>query len=374
MHAFGGRQFVRFRTPVEKLTRYYYVADPDMGFDIRKNVTQKTHTFAHGTYPIFSDYYGCFDKEKPVPDKYILMIGDSFVWGYTPYEHKWGTRLEEILDRRVVKCGVSASGTAQQLMKANRTIERVGHTPQIIILGYFYKDLHDDFAFPSETVIDGYKVSRVKKIDLKNGEIGHFTDDELRSHIKNRPRAERSLRSLISANSVVANILWKKIRGTSTHAAFRDIIGDIRDRYSVDLYGLRDDRVRWAGEVWRRHLQNILKLKTFARRIGAELVVFLIPKSEGYDYRDMKLFLRKHDILHLDFSTGMYRIAGSPGNLKDLYWRYDPHWNNWGNEAAALLSAEYLVRRGLTGDVSGGRAGTLAALIANLGQTVKNAR
>ena len=164
------------------------------------------------------------------------------------------------------------------------------------------------------------------------------------------------------------------VRGTRIHAALAGVIGEITYPTWVDLKGLRDDRVRWAGEVWRRHLQNILKLEAFARRIGAELVVFLIPKSEGYDYRDMKLFLRKHDILHLDFSTGMYRIAGSPGNLKDLYWRYDPHWNNWGNEAAALLSAEYLVRRGLTGDVSGGRAGTLAALIANLGQTVKNAR
>ena len=67
-------------------------------------------------------------------------------------------------------------------------------------------------------------------------------------------------------------------------------------------------------------------------------------------------------------------FVGSPGNMKDLYWRFDGQWNNWGNEAAALLSAEYLVRRGLTGDVSGGRAGTLADLIANLGQTVKNAR
>ncbi len=60
--------------------------------------------------------------------------------------------------------------------------------------------------------------------------------------------------------------------------------------------------------------------------------------------------------------------------MKDLYWRFDGHWNTWGNEAAAVLSAEYLVRRGLTGDVSGDRAANIEDLITNLGQTLKNAR
>ncbi len=34
LRAFDSRHFIRFRTPVEKRLRHYYVADPDMGFDL----------------------------------------------------------------------------------------------------------------------------------------------------------------------------------------------------------------------------------------------------------------------------------------------------------------------------------------------------
>ena len=374
LHAFDSRHFIPYRGSGKELARDYYVADPDMGYDIRKNVAQNTFTFAHGTFTIFSNSYGCFEKEAPVPDKYILMIGDSMVWGYAPYEHKWGTRLEEILDRRIVKCGLSASGTAHQLIKAKRTVERVGHNPQIIILGYYGNDFPDDFVFPQQVVIDGIRTSNVKKIDLKNGEVTRFSDDELRGSLNNISRGEVGLKGLIARNSVVANILWERVKGTQFHAAFGDILGHIRNPSTVNLRRMRDDGIGWVEEVWRRHLQNVLKIKSFAQEIGAELVIFLIPSPRRRDYSDIEPFLRKHDIMHLDLSRGLYQIVGSPENLKDLHWRFDGHWNNWGNEAAALVSARFLVRQGRIWDVPDHLTGKIEDLITDLGRTLKNAR
>ena len=105
---------------------------------------------------------------KPI---YLLLVGDSFTHSYAPFPDKWGTQIEKLLHYRVLKCGVTGYGTKQELLKASEIIAKVHHQPRLIIVGYFWNDLSDDYSFPSLTVIDGFLVDAAKYKDPKPSQL-----------------------------------------------------------------------------------------------------------------------------------------------------------------------------------------------------------
>ena len=143
----------------DRQIRYYYRADAAKGFDIRPNVG-KTHLGGRRPvqYDIWSNELGCFDAPYRGEPDVILLVGDSFTHSYAPFEAKWGTRLEKLLNYRVLKCGVNGYGTKQELLKAQDIIAQIHRSPRLIIVGYFWNDLQDDYSFPSLTVVDGFLV------------------------------------------------------------------------------------------------------------------------------------------------------------------------------------------------------------------------
>ncbi len=46
--------------------RYYYEKSHEMGFDISPNYNSGTARFVEGGHEVFSDSYGCFDREVPL--------------------------------------------------------------------------------------------------------------------------------------------------------------------------------------------------------------------------------------------------------------------------------------------------------------------
>ncbi len=108
-------------SPINKM-RHYYEKDDTLGNNITPNFRDGEIVFLDGTHAVFSNSFGCFDEEDKVPERYILLVGDGFTWGFAPYEKKWGTILQRLLDYRVVKCGVSGSGTKYQVLKARKVV------------------------------------------------------------------------------------------------------------------------------------------------------------------------------------------------------------------------------------------------------------
>ena len=160
--------------------RWYYTAT-DYGYDINPNIwPPMRHRFLEGEYPVWSNSLGCFERE-PGEDfrPAVLLVGDSFTWGYTPFPDKWGTVLERVTGVGVLKCGVSGYGTRQALLKARRLLRRFPET-RLVIYTYCLNDLDDDYLYPHFTVLNGYRVNKVLLADFETGKRRVYSPRELR--------------------------------------------------------------------------------------------------------------------------------------------------------------------------------------------------
>ena len=108
--------------------------------------------------------YGCFDDEWSKKDLIggIYLAGDSFTWGYTRYEKKFGTLLEDMLGIKVYACGVTHTGQGHQLEKFKRLFGR-GITPKLVVVNVVSNDMNNDFFFPHTDIVDGFMVENIER-------------------------------------------------------------------------------------------------------------------------------------------------------------------------------------------------------------------
>ncbi len=119
----------RYLLTRDRHLRYYYQADLAKGFDIAPNVKRKRLSVDNRIeFPIWSNELGCFDEPYHGEQPFILLVGDSFTHSFAPFPDKWGTRIEQALHYRVLKCGVTGYGTRQELLKATESY-RQGPAP-----------------------------------------------------------------------------------------------------------------------------------------------------------------------------------------------------------------------------------------------------
>jgi hypothetical protein len=91
---------------------------------------------------------GCFDKPYKGEKEVIILVGDSFTWGFVPLEHNYGTVIETMLNNRTLKCGVYGFETKRELVKAKRVVSSIKTAPSLIVVGYFLNDLIDTQNLP----------------------------------------------------------------------------------------------------------------------------------------------------------------------------------------------------------------------------------
>jgi hypothetical protein len=79
--------------------------------------------------------------------------------GFTPLPQTWTLVLENQSGRQIVKCGVAGIGTKEELIKARKTINEIGHKPALVLVLYTTEwDLNNDTVFPSYTIVENEKV------------------------------------------------------------------------------------------------------------------------------------------------------------------------------------------------------------------------
>lgn len=111
--------------------RFYYVADPVNGHDLAKN-------FAGGIFflpdyirtygaPFSSNGLGCRDRSFEPGDGYVLLLGDSFTWGYVALEQTLGATVEHLIGMRVLNCGVAGYGPRQEAHKLKTVVTFAGN-------------------------------------------------------------------------------------------------------------------------------------------------------------------------------------------------------------------------------------------------------
>ena len=268
----------RYLLTRDRHLRYYYQADLARGFDIVPNVRGKRLSVDNRVeFEIWSNELGCFDEPYHGEKQFILLMGDSFTHSFAPFPDKWGTRIEQLLHYRVLKCGVTGYGTKQELLKAAEIIARVRHRPRLIIVGYFWNDLSDDYSFPSLTVIDGFLVDATRYKDPKTNQL---SKEKLEKQYTFWDRWFSGTHPLS---------FGEKIRYyLDQHLIVMNLINDALVRFfpsRKNAFGESNkflafqDPPPWAREVWKRHLANLAAFKDLAAANGANLLVVFIPTN-----------------------------------------------------------------------------------------------
>ena len=354
----------RYLLTRDRHLRYYYQFDPVKGFDIKPNVKDIPLSVDNRIeYRIWSNELGCFDEPYHGEKQFILLVGDSFTHSFAPFPDKWGTQIEKLLHYRVLKCGVTGYGTDQELEKAKEIIGKVNRQPQLIIVGYFWNDLSDDYSFPNLTVVDGFLVPSPKYRDPKTGEL---------------------LREKLTKPYT----LWEKLFSGTYPLSFGEMIRYYLDQHLIIVNLINDAVVRiFPGKkhmftdsnkflafqdetkirkIWERHLENLAAFKDLAAANGAELLVVLIPTNtqvypflaphDGIDLerpnRVLGRFLKAQGIDYLDLLPLMRTYADqqprpSLNPDQDLYWQHNSHWSIRGEHLVGLLVSRYILEHRL---------------------------
>jgi hypothetical protein len=362
--------------------KFYFRADDKSGFDISENFPVRMFHFADGDTRIWSNEMGCFDYPYRNEKDYILLAGDSFTWGYAPFETKFGNIIENYSGHRVLKCGVSGYGTRQETIKIRQIVAKTGRSPSLIIVGYCMgNDLKDDYLFPHATFQDGYLLNKSIIANISTGEKKVYSEAELKSQLSNwksfgsnRRPADPDIQRLnwwLKKNFLFYNII-------SHQGPIKDLESKImsagNNGPSDNEYKLFNnvmpyvplERYPWLRSAWSKHLRSLEDISEFSRASGAKLLIVLIPmKEQVYDFLrpsgdyhwtqpdDMLIkYLGKHSIAFLDLMPlfrEFVKTTGSSrtGHKQDLYWKNDPHWSIKGNGLAGLFVTRYLIDNNL---------------------------
>lgn len=332
----------------------YFVAHDERGFDIDRN--KNGHHWTDGiTYPIWSNSIGCFDNEHSEYDQYVYFAGDSFTWGFTPFDKKFGTIVDRTTDTRIFKCGVTSTGQRHQYEKMVEVVKESGKLPKAIFVFFYSNDVDDDFVHPRNTVIHGWLVEQVyfdnntltwpAYQELKNRVEAKL--DKLQEQNKGLPGWWSSAKRSLKYYSLSVNILdylkdyVEILAGTSTppvEISSTDKGVRLPNRFPDDLQ--EKNGVYWysANPMAERNKAAVTDFKRYSIENNTDLVVVLIPPLEKANdtdwYVEVRDFLAENKISYLDLAS-KFRDKGLTS--RDLYWVHDGHLNALGNKVVAEI-------------------------------------
>jgi hypothetical protein len=347
----------------------YFISDKELGFDIDINVPIASHNLAWEglEYDIWSNNQGCFDNPLNKADNYYLIVGDSFSWGYSKFENKWGYLLEKKLDKRVLKCGVTGYETKGELIKTKKILSKVDRKPEKIIVGYYVgNDVRDRYLFPYRTVYDGYLIN-IKNISNSNGEIKTKSDEDIAAQYNNY-RHIRSAKGLgnieywLLQHSTIYG-MYHRLRypmEVKSHES-TPILSGAKRSVSIDESLIYRIQLKpWEEKAWETHLNDIESFARYAKMIESEVVFILIPakaqvysflQKEGIDYSRPNKFLlnffnekniKSFDLLDTFVEQASKQSIETLIDGEGYYYAVDGHWNKKGNRLAADAIYQYL--------------------------------
>jgi hypothetical protein len=348
----------------DRYLRNYYQADLVDGYDIKPNAKSRAVSVDNRLeYQIWSNALGCFDEPYHGEKSFILLVGDSFTHSFAPYQDKWGTKIEKLLHYRVLKCGVTGYGTHQELDKARKIIKLVKHKPRLIIVGYFWNDLYDDFHFPNLTVVDGYLIP-----------AGRFKDPKTRKLIPAKLAKKYTLREKLFSGTYPLS--WGDMIRCflDRHLIIVNLINEAAMRlfpgkqinYADSLKFLAFEPESKTREVWQKNFHNLTAFKNLAAANQANLLIVIIPTNlqvypflaphPGIDLerpnRILTRFLKAQGIAYLDLLPLLRTYADETPRSglrpdKDLYWEHNSHWDIKGEHLVGLLVSRYILAHNL---------------------------
>jgi len=340
------------------LFKGFYEYDPDLGFRVRAH-----YRIDRGS---ITNQFGFNDHDYPLqktPGVYrILVLGDSFGWA-GGQEGNYTALLEQQLDKHygyhridIINAGYPMTHTAEQLV----ILKKFGlqYHPDLVILGFFVgndfidgnpnrkrivvNDLYIDIDKRREHIILGYPIVFQSRLLL---------------YVKQKYKIFTELRKV--AATVPRQQLSQEQRGPLAEDTFLDL-----ERAELEFFNINVSRKGRFLKNINYILQSIAEMDALLKSRNTEFIVAIYPDVfqidkrllktiverfrlhiEDYDLdlaqNILKTFLRSKDIFYIDL-TDRFR---SEGLEKNLYVMGDPHWNRSGNQLAADILYETLVKR-----------------------------
>ncbi len=342
--------------------RDYYVDHRTRGFDIGPD-RQGVHRVEGIRYPIWSNQHGCFDNPfDGSGERIVYLAGDSFSWGFTPFEDKFATLIEAASEARILKCGVTHTGPRHQLEKAREVINRLEKKPQQILLFFVYNDIANDYAHPHSGVIDGWQIDRIR-IDEKQSLVA-VPEDAIRARMKamidaqtlpalTTPGAAKKWLRNYSLSGQVLNQLANRVGLTSVSTSghvgadqpMQTAGGRITSIYNLDhSAGVGDSKTKFffqPNQFTEPTREALREWSQFAGELNASLDVVLVPDVANVGnadyYSEVIAFLDELGVNSINLAA-LLQSAG----LADagMHWRDDPHWSIEGNRRVAAVLCE----------------------------------
>jgi len=352
-------KFWRYKKPIPLYNRfggrggypqYYYISNNQRGFDIATNRKDNKHYIQKDfintiEYDIWSNSLGCFDIEHKNLSNYIYLAGDSYAWGYTPFENKFGTILEASLSIPIIKCGVSHTGQKHQLSKAKEVIAKIGIPPKIILVLWTQNDPANDHFHPHSTVIDGWQVN---KVVLNNNDEQVIVEDSiLRNKIKQViSKKDRKLAKLVKEGhtfkgflrkySIISHIVNKtlylfKAKNEKISNLQRPNPENLKSIYLHSAMEYSNLKIYPYNNIYtQKNKEALMNFKIYADSMGSKLIVILESRGQN-QLSEVLHYLKGSGITYYDL--GSYQDLNKPG----LRWQLDGHWNKEGNTVVATL-------------------------------------
>jgi hypothetical protein len=323
------------KSRMKEFPRYYYVEDLKKGFDIAPNHKAQMYLKdIKSDIDISSNFLGCFDRNKTYQDGYILSVGDSFAWGFNQYKDKYDVILQDILGVDVAKCGVSGAGTFFAKDKAQEVIKKIGKRPSVIVSTVYENDVLDDYFYPKEYVIKGYKADAIEYNFIVNRARRISKQDALEKYNKivsgeffrRKKISFENIGKFFMANSVIVN-------------SFANAFASLSDEYQyVEPFRDYEYSYNYVNHPTTKANQRaILELQKLAKENDAKLILVLCPtfwitNSQNSDYfADFKRFLKKHSIEYVSIVPEISKTD----NPKRYFWSGNWHFSPEGTKLVA---------------------------------------
>jgi hypothetical protein len=338
-------------------TEYHHIYPPnrDMFMGVYEGRTVVVHTNEDG---LRSSYTREAFNKYPIR---VVMLGDSFVFGYGVRQERGLTAVMERLLRdrlgadqvAVLNAGiVSYSPFLERLLLAG-TLER--YRPTLVVLLLDASDIGDDINYQAEARTDGNRTSFAPRAGEEA--VYHGALYEL---VRPWYRYLRGTRLGIA----VAYPLRHPGKKEYDYYHFRLTVGSVLEtnRFFIFRHALEETKGYFS-----KTLENIDAVAGEAERMNARFVLAVNPRFQhwntaeapdnwektNYDVSEPYRFeyFRFFDEARSQVGYPIFSLLPAFQATREfpLIFRNDPHWNERGNEFAAKVLVDYLVQSGLIG-------------------------
>ena len=290
-----------------------------------------------------------YEYKKPNEIKRIVVLGDSFTWGYgVEDKERYSEILEDDLeDCQVINMGVTGYGTDQELLTFKT--EGVKYSPDLVIVAFqIGSDIVNNanviqYTYPKPLFV----LDKRGKLNLTNTPV---------------PRKEDWIKRWEIENECTKNLTFLDSfkRFTAKHSHTYKFVADkiVSNPALLEVFkkiGIvhKETFARGGYTQYTWDLTNTLlkEIDTAAKENGAKTLIVIVPnKEQVYKHIDLKLnemlidFGKENNIPALDCLPEFREHAK---NGEQLYFKNDSHWNANGHKLAAELIYDKLIEEEL---------------------------